>query len=64
MVVIKNLYRGVVHTTYHNKVLTKKGGESGWLLKLCQIFFPEKSATDLALVWHWSGNDFVKAVPK
>jgi uncharacterized membrane protein YgcG len=28
------------------------------------MFFSKKSGTDLALIWHWSGNDFVKAVPK
>jgi hypothetical protein len=28
------------------------------------MFFFKKSGTDLALIWHWSGNDFVKAVPK
>ncbi len=29
-----------------------------------QMFFSKKSGTDLELIWNWSGNDFVKAVPK
>ncbi len=29
-----------------------------------QTFFSKKSGTDLALIWNWSGKDFVKAVPK
>jgi hypothetical protein len=33
---------------------------NGWLLKLWEMFFPK----NLALDWHWFGNDFVKAVPK
>ncbi len=32
----------------------------GGFLNCGRCFFPK----NLALVWHWSGNDFVKAVPK